>query len=79
MPARPRVLVVSFSPIHTDARVLRQLGVVARHARVTTIGYGPRPEGSDEHLRLPDGAASLPETPRGVALLAARRWSPLFR
>ena len=74
MPARPRVLVVSFSPIHTDARVLRQLEVVARHARVTTIGYGPRPEGSDEHLRLPDGAASLPETPRGVALLAARRW-----
>ncbi|WP_454084911.1 hypothetical protein [Georgenia sp. Marseille-Q6866] len=74
MPDRPRVLVVSFSPIHSDARVLRQLSVVARRAHVTTIGYGARPAGSDEHLRLPDGAPSLPQTPRGVALLAARRW-----
>ncbi len=65
---------VSFSPIHSDARVLRQLSVVARRAHVTTIGYGPAPAGSDEHLRLPDGAPSLPQTPRGVALLAARRW-----
>ncbi|WP_152192638.1 glycosyltransferase family protein [Georgenia satyanarayanai] len=74
MADRPRVLVVSFSPIHTDARVLRQLSVVARRAHVTTIGYGPRPAGSDEHLRLPDGVPSLPQTARGVALLAARRW-----
>ena len=74
MPARPRVLVVSFSPIHADARVLRQLSVVTRRAHVTTIGYGPRPAGSDEHLQLPDGATSLPQTPRGVALLALRQW-----
>ncbi|MEE6283162.1 hypothetical protein [Georgenia sp. MJ170] len=74
MPARPRVLVVSLSPIHSDARVLRQLSVVARRAHVTTIGYGPRPAGADEHLQLPDGASSLPQTARGVALLAARRW-----
>ncbi len=65
---------VSFSPIHSDARVLRQLSVVTRQAHVTTIGYGPAPAGADEHLRLPDGAPSLPQTPRGVALLAARRW-----
>lgn len=75
MADRPRVLVVSFSPIHSDARVLRQLSVVQRRAHVTTVGYGPRPTGADEHLRLPDGAASLPQTPRGVALLAARRWA----
>ena len=65
---------VSFSPIHTDARVLRQISVVTRRAHVTTIGYGPPPTGSDEHLRLPDGAAALPQTPRGVVLLALRQW-----
>ena len=65
---------VSFSPIHSDARVLRQLSVVARRAHVTTIGYGPQPTGADEHLQIPDGTPSLPQTPRGVALLAARRW-----
>jgi hypothetical protein len=70
----PRVLVVSFSPIARDSRVLRQISVVARHAHVTTIGYGDRPEGSDEHLRVPDSAASLPQTPSGVARLAARRF-----
>ncbi|WP_324650831.1 hypothetical protein [Georgenia sp. H159] len=74
MSDRPRALIVSFSPIHRDARVLRQLSVVARHARVTTIGYGPAPAGSEEHLRIPDDAASLPQTVRGVLTLIARRW-----
>ena len=70
---RPRILCVSLSPIHTDARVLRQVSVLARRGHVTTIGFGPRPAGSDEHLRIPDGASTLPQTPRGVALLALRR------
>ena len=65
---------MSFSPIASDARVLRQVSVVARHAHVTTLSYGPQPPGADRHLQISDGAASLPQTPRGVALLAARRW-----
>ncbi|MEP7762950.1 glycosyltransferase [Sanguibacter sp. 25GB23B1] len=71
--SRPRILCVSLSPIHSDARVLRQVSVLARRGHVTTIGFGPRPEGADEHLRIPDGAATLPQTPRGVVLLALRR------
>lgn len=70
---RPRILCISLTPIHSDARVLRQVSVLARRGHVTTIGFGPRPEGSDEHLQVPDGAATLPQTPRGVALLALRR------
>ncbi|WP_127129503.1 hypothetical protein [Georgenia sp. SYP-B2076] len=73
MTDRPRALVVSFSDITADARVLRQVAVVARHAHVTTIAYGAQPAGSDEHLRLPDGAKSLPQTLPGVAKLATRR------
>lgn len=42
---RPRILCVSFSPIHADSRVLRQLEVLREHGEVTTVGYGPAPEG----------------------------------
>lgn len=71
---RPRkILCVSFSPIHADARVLRQLEVLRRHGEVTTVGYGSAPEGVERHIRVPDDAPSLPQTPAGVAKLALRR------
>lgn len=68
-----QILVVSFSPIHRDARVLRQLSAVREFGHVTTVGYGTTPEGSDEHLQVPDDAPSLPQTIPGVAKLALRR------
>lgn len=70
---RPSILVISFSPIHRDARVLREIGALAEVGEVTSIGYGPQPPHVTEHLRIPDGAPSLPQTPAGVARLAARR------
>jgi glycosyltransferase involved in cell wall biosynthesis len=71
--SRPRILCLSLSPIHRDARVLRQLDVLAAHGDVTTVGYGPAPAAATEHLEVDAGLASLPQTPRGVAMLAARR------
>lgn len=71
--SQPSLLVISLSPIHRDARVLRQLSVVAEHGRVTTVGYGPRPEGADEHIEVPEHLATLPQTPAGVAKLGLRR------
>lgn len=69
---QPSILQVSFTPIERDARVLRQLGVLAEHGAVTTIGFGPTPRGATEHLRVDDGLATLPQTVRGVAGLAVR-------
>ncbi len=69
---RPRILCVSFSPIHADSRVLRQLDVLRQHGEVTTVGYGPSPEGATRHVEIPEGAPSLPQTPLGVARLALR-------
>ncbi|MFC8922698.1 glycosyltransferase [Cellulosimicrobium sp. NPDC057127] len=69
----PRALVVSFSDISRDSRVLRQVSAVAEHAAVTTLSYGPQPSSAVEHLELPAGAVSLPQTPAGVANLALRR------
>jgi len=66
-------LSISFSPLVRDARVLRQIDVLARHGEVTTLGYGPAPASSTQHLQIPTGLASLPRTPTGVARLATRR------
>ncbi len=71
--AKPRILCVSFSPIHADARVLRQLEVLLGHGEVTTVGYGTAPAAVARHIRVPDTAASLPQTLSGVARLALHR------
>lgn len=55
-PSRPRLLIVSFSPIASDARVLKQVELFAPGHDVTTCGYGPAPVGVVAHLPLPDGA-----------------------
>ena len=68
-----RILCVSFSPIHADSRVLRQLEVLRKHGEVTTVGYGPAPEGVARHIEVPENAPSLPQTPLGVLRLALRR------
>jgi glycosyltransferase involved in cell wall biosynthesis len=52
--------------------VLRQLDVLRQHGEVTTVGYGPVPQGVKRHIEVPQNASSLPETPLGVARLALR-------
>lgn len=52
---RSRVLVLCFSPLERDARVLRQIDTLRTEYEVTTCGYGPAPREGVEHLRLPDG------------------------
>ena len=69
----PRILCISLSPLTRDARVLRQLDVLAEHGEVTTLGYGPKPPAATAHLQVEDGLNSLPRTPLGVAKLATRR------
>lgn len=48
------LLILSFSPIASDARVLKQVREFTRDYDVTTCGYGPAPEGVVEHIRIPD-------------------------
>lgn len=70
MRSTPKILVISFSDIQRDARLLRQLSVVKDFGHVTTLGYGKQPEGSDEHLQVPSELPSLPQTVPGVLKLA---------
>ncbi|ANS77941.1 capsular polysacchardie synthesis protein [Serinicoccus hydrothermalis] len=50
---RPRVLVLSFSPIARDARVLKQVRHLSREFDVVTCGYGPAPDGVVGHVEVP--------------------------
>lgn len=71
---RPRILCISLSPLLSDSRVLRQLGMLAEFGDVTTVGFGEAPDMVAEHIRVPDGLPTLPQTPAGVLNLALRRW-----
>jgi len=68
-----RLLVLSFSPVASDARVLKQVRLFAAEHEVTTCGYGPAPEGVVEHLRLPDEAVHWVKDPRWLLTRRYRR------
>lgn len=51
---KPKLLILSFSPIVNDARVLKQVALFRDDYEVTTCGYGEAPEGVANHLRIPD-------------------------
>jgi glycosyltransferase involved in cell wall biosynthesis len=69
---RPRILTISFSPLARDARVLRQIAVLAEFGEVTTVGYGSIPDGASAHIEVPSDLPSLPQTPTGVLRLGLR-------
>lgn len=52
MTARPTMLILSYSPIAGDARVLKQVKRFTRDYDVTTCGYGEAPEGVVEHISM---------------------------
>lgn len=51
------MLILSFSPISGDARVLKQVTRFTRDFDVTTCGYGPKPAGVVEHIEIPRDVA----------------------
>lgn len=51
--SRPSLLIMSFSDIVSDARVLKQVALLKDQYRLTTCGYGQMPEGSVEHIPIP--------------------------
>lgn len=70
-----QILCVSYSPLITDARVLRQLSVLAEFGAVTTVGYGPATKYSAAHIEIPQNLKSLPQTPLSVLKLATRSFT----
>jgi hypothetical protein len=71
----PRLLIISFSHIASDARVLKQVRHFAQKYDVTTCGYGPAPVEGVTHVQLPDSAGFRRWTRRDIAL---RRFSKIY-
>ncbi|MGC5616673.1 glycosyltransferase family 1 protein [Georgenia sp. Z1491] len=73
---RPSVLVISYSTLVSDARLLRQIRLLARTYDVTSCGYGPEPDGVAAHVRIPD---DLVAWHKDRALLMQRRFAAVYR
>ena len=80
---KPKLLIISFSPIVGDARVLKQVQLFSERFAVTTCGYGEAPDGVAEHFRIPDDRLSYDLYGRYITLrqyravysrLGAVRW-----
>lgn len=72
VPARPTILILSFSPIASDARVLKQIALAREYGDVVTCGYGPASEGVVEHVRIPDEVGIFPLSPKLLLLRLGR-------
>jgi len=73
--SKARLLIISFSNIASDARVLKQVRHFAKTYAVTTCGYGPTPVEGVEHVALPDSASFRTWTRRDIAL---RRFAKIY-
>ena len=70
---KPTLLILSFSPIASDARLLKQIAALGDRFELTTLGYGERPNGVHEHIRLPDDRVYWRYDRLGVVLRRYRR------
>lgn len=71
---RPRVLVLSFSPIYRDPRVLRQIRLFSEFADVVSCGYGKAPDSVVEHIEIPGELKPWRQDFKKVAILLGMRF-----
>lgn len=62
----PSLLILTFSPIRSDPRVLKQVELFKDKYRVTTCAYGAVPDGVAEHFALPEDSRGWPSDKVGL-------------
>lgn len=70
---RPSLLILSFSPIRSDPRVLKQVKLFSVVYDVTTCGYGPAPDGVVDHVEIPREARGWVDDKVAIATRQYRR------
>jgi len=73
---RQRLLILSFSPIAGDARVLKQVELFRERYDVITCGIGPFDRDGVEHIRIPDG---LPARELDGRMITLRQYRAAYR
>ncbi|MGO4595436.1 glycosyltransferase family 1 protein [Leifsonia sp. 2TAF2] len=68
MPARRSLLILSFSNIRSDPRVLKQVQLFRDRYDVTTCGFGDAPDGVVEHIEVAPDARTWVDDKVAIAL-----------
>jgi hypothetical protein len=68
------ILVVSFTEIGNDVRILRHIEALSVNYSIISIGYGAAPRVSKKHYQIPDTCGYLPLNPVGIASLLLRQF-----
>ncbi|SDH34499.1 Glycosyltransferase involved in cell wall bisynthesis [Arthrobacter subterraneus] len=78
---KPRLLILCFSPLRRDPRVLRQIALLGDSYDVSTCGFGLAPDGVSEHFEIPDSSTGWwPADVRFAgALLVGRQFERFYR
>ncbi|MGO4384593.1 glycosyltransferase [Specibacter sp. RAF43] len=71
----PSLLILTFSPIRSDPRVLKQVELFKGRYRVSTCAYGAAPDGVDEHFALPEDSRAWPSDKVG---LVSRQYGKVY-
>ncbi len=75
---RPSVLIISFSEIIRDPRVMRQIGMLRRKFRVHVLGYGVAPEGIEGYYPVNSKGRSHFQKAAGVLMLSAKAFECFY-
>jgi hypothetical protein len=75
---RPRILVISFSPLATDPRVGRQLDLLAPNNDVVAAGFSPPKRADVTYVSLPGARRRLPHRIWSAVLLLIRRYKSYY-
>ena len=71
----PSLLILTFSPIRSDPRVLKQVELFKDKYRVSTCAYGAAPDGVAEHFALPEDSRGWPADKIG---LVSRQYAKVY-
>lgn len=59
MSQKPSLLILCFSPLKSDARILKQIHLFKDDFEVTSCGFGEQPVPGISHIRIPDNAPNV--------------------
>jgi hypothetical protein len=69
MESKKKIVIIAFTNIYKDVRVLRTIQSLSKTFEITTIGYGLKPEGVNQHHQIPDELPYLPLNIKGILSL----------
>lgn len=70
-----RILVISFTNIEKDVRILRHIKMLNSEFQVWTLGYGKKPDGSIKHFEIPTNKVYLPLTINSLLNVLLKKFS----